>query len=190
MKGRQVRLLFWFRDSVVRLVSASKMPAGRLLRLLLARDSVVRPVRPAKSPACSAVREGLLEMVRVVIPTKSGFVMSAQADLPDTAATIASRTSAVRLQTVADAVWADASSQTASKAASHGNRWYCDSYLVITTPPSFIFRVAGQADSVRYWKAPNSYSTMDGDNENFLCLTPLIPRLCADSVQVGLSRCV
>ena len=123
MKGRQVRLVFWFRDSVVRLVSLSKMPTGRLLRLLLVSVSVVRlvsslnttagrlltpvvlrvsdvkPVRPPKSPAFSVVRVALLEMARVVIPAKSVVVMSAQSDLPVTAATIASRTSVVRVQT-------------------------------------------------------------------------------------------
>ena len=68
-------------------------------------------------------------MAREVIPAKSVVVMSAQADSPDTAATIASRTSAVREQTFADAVSADAASQTASKAARHCNRGNCDPSL-------------------------------------------------------------
>ena len=147
MKGRQVRLVFCLRDSVVRLVSLSKMPAGRLLRLLLVRASVVspvslsntladrllrllpvrvsvvrpvrsantpagrlltpvpvrvsdvKPVRSAKSPDFNVVRVDLLEMARVVIPARCVVVMLAQADMPETAATIASRTSVVRLQT-------------------------------------------------------------------------------------------
>ena len=63
------------------------------------RVSDVKPVRSAKSPDFNVVRVDLLEMARVVIPARSVVVMSAQADLPDTAATIASRTSAVRAQT-------------------------------------------------------------------------------------------
>ena len=147
MKGRQVRLVFWLRDSVVNAVSSSKMPAGRLLRLLLVRDSVVRPVslsktladrllrllpvrvsvvsavrssntpagrlltpvpvrvsdvkpvRSTKSSDFNVVRVDLLEMDRVVIPARCVVVTLAQADMPDTAATMASRTSVVRVQT-------------------------------------------------------------------------------------------
>ena len=85
--------------NVVSLVSSLNTPAGRLLRPVLLRVSDVKLVRSSKSSAFSVVRVALLEMARVVIPARSVGVMPAQADLPATAATIASRTAAVRLQT-------------------------------------------------------------------------------------------
>ena len=96
--GRLLRRLP-YSSSVVRLVGLSKTPAGRLLRAVLIRVSDVKLSRSAKSSDFNVVREGLLEMVRVVIPARSVVVMSAQADLPATAATIASRTCDVRVQT-------------------------------------------------------------------------------------------
>ena len=98
--GRLLRLLLP-RFRVVRLLSWSNTPAGRLVRLLLfVMVRVVMAVMPSKSPAAKAVSEDLLFMVKVpVIPARSAAVTTPQVDLPVTAATMASRTSAVRLHT-------------------------------------------------------------------------------------------
>ena len=65
---------------------------------MLLRVSDVKLVRPLKSPDFNVVRAASLVTDRVVIPARSAVVTAPQADLPATAATIASRTCGVRMQ--------------------------------------------------------------------------------------------
>ena len=58
---------------------------------------MVRPLSPLKSPDLR-LREVLPVMVRLVMAARSVAVMAAHVDLPATAATMAFRTAAVRMQ--------------------------------------------------------------------------------------------
>ena len=118
-----VRLSKTFSGSVVRLlscrfsnvndVSSSKTCAGKAVRLLPSRRSPVSPVSPSKSPACRLPRL-LLETSRVpVMPARWASVTSAQSVTPETALTMASRTSGVRAQTSVSATLRVNSSLTA-----------------------------------------------------------------------------
>ena len=98
LADRLLRLLL-VRVSDVSLACSSNTPAGRLLTPVLFRVSEVKLTRSPKSSDFNVVRVDWLVTDKVVIPARSVAVMSAQADLPATAATIASRTSAVRAQT-------------------------------------------------------------------------------------------